>query len=291
MFLRFILVFILALAAVATGAAPLRVVADIAPVQSLVAQVMGDVGAPDLLIPPRFAPHDAALRPSQARMLQGADIVFWVGPSLTPWLPKLLKNLAGNAEKIRLSDTPNLTLLPYRGGVLAEGTDPHLWLDPKNAQIMLGEIANVLARKDPNNASLYRSNAARGQAEIAAQAAQIQVNLAPLRNTGFLVYHDSTQYFESRFSLTNKGVIVKGDANTPTAAGLAKAKSALATQQIKCVFTEPQFRATAAQTIIAQTQAKIAVADPLGSELPLGAGFYSQLLADLAQSFSNCLSR
>ncbi|MEC8041367.1 MAG: zinc ABC transporter substrate-binding protein [Pseudomonadota bacterium] len=63
-----------------------RVVTDIAPVHALVAQVMGDLGAPDLLVDPGSSPHSYAMRPSQARALEKADLVFWIGEPLTPWL-------------------------------------------------------------------------------------------------------------------------------------------------------------------------------------------------------------
>ena len=85
------------LLACATGAAAdvPRVLADIAPVQSLVARVMQGVGTPDLLIPPGVSAHDMALRPSQARALSRADLVVWVGPEMSPWLGRALEAIEG----------------------------------------------------------------------------------------------------------------------------------------------------------------------------------------------------
>ena len=62
-----------------------KVVVDIAPVHSLVSMVMKGVGEPTLIIPANASPHDYALRPSAAKALQNADIIFWMGSSLTPW--------------------------------------------------------------------------------------------------------------------------------------------------------------------------------------------------------------
>nr|WP_244956930.1 zinc ABC transporter substrate-binding protein [Enterovibrio norvegicus] len=78
------------------------VAVDIAPLHSLVSQVMEGVGEPDLLIPAESSPHEYTLRPSQAKALSNADVVFWMGEGLTPWLEKALDNVAGSAEKVEM---------------------------------------------------------------------------------------------------------------------------------------------------------------------------------------------
>ena len=89
-----------------------RVVTDIAPVHGLVAEVMAGVAVPDLLLPPGTTPHDYALRPSDARAMQQADLVFWVGEGLTPWLARSLENVAPDAQVVELLATEGTTLLP-----------------------------------------------------------------------------------------------------------------------------------------------------------------------------------
>ncbi|SFS02523.1 zinc ABC transporter substrate-binding protein [Yoonia litorea] len=91
-----------------------RVMTDIAPIHSLTAQVMGDLGTPDVLLPPGADPHDFALRPSDAQALGDADIVFWVGEGLTPWLAEPLETLAGSAAHISLLETEGWTQLDIR---------------------------------------------------------------------------------------------------------------------------------------------------------------------------------
>lgn len=113
--LRGLAVSLAALVASPAWAAP-RVVADIAPVHSIVAAVMAGVGAPDLLIRPGVSEHDAALRPSDAAALDAADLVVWVGPALTPWLEGPLDTLAGGATRVTLMEAPGVTLLPRREG-------------------------------------------------------------------------------------------------------------------------------------------------------------------------------
>jgi zinc transport system substrate-binding protein len=91
-----------------------RVMTDIAPIHSLTAQVMGDIGAPDLLLPPGADPHDFALRPSDAEALDNADLVIWVGEALTPWLEDPLETLAPDATKIALLETEGWESLGFR---------------------------------------------------------------------------------------------------------------------------------------------------------------------------------
>lgn len=98
------------------GAEPPRVLADVPPVQSLVARVMQGVGTPGLLLPPGTSPHHHALRPSDARALGNADLVVWIGPGLTPSLVRPLDSLASGARVLMLTGVPGMHLRPLRTG-------------------------------------------------------------------------------------------------------------------------------------------------------------------------------
>ncbi|SES93540.1 zinc ABC transporter substrate-binding protein [Oceanicella actignis] len=115
----------LMLLAPAALAGPPRVAADIPPIAALAARAMAGVGAPELILPPGASPHDAALRPSDARRLAQADLVIWVGPALTPWMAKALDALAPQARRLTLLDVPGLPLLPAPQGHAHHGHDDH----------------------------------------------------------------------------------------------------------------------------------------------------------------------
>ena len=113
-----------ALATAGTAHAEVPAVAvDIAPVHSLVARVMEGVGEPDLIVPPGASPHGYSLRPSEAKALQGAGIVFWIGPDLTPWLAETIMTLAPDADALELLAAPGTTELELREGALFEAHD------------------------------------------------------------------------------------------------------------------------------------------------------------------------
>jgi zinc transport system substrate-binding protein len=97
-----------------------RVATDIAPVHSLVSRVMAGVGEADLVIPSGASPHAYSLRPSEAAALQDADIVFWIGPDLTPWLADAIGTLASDATVSALMDVDGTIELPFRENALFE---------------------------------------------------------------------------------------------------------------------------------------------------------------------------
>ena len=100
-----------------------QVAVDIAPVHSLVARVMEGVGTPDLIIQPGASPHEYNLRPSEAGALQDADLIFWIGPDLTPWLTDSIETLAPDAAVTALLETDGTVELEFREGALFEAHD------------------------------------------------------------------------------------------------------------------------------------------------------------------------
>ena len=100
-----------------------NVAVDIAPVHSLVARVMQDVGAPDLIIRSGASPHDYRLRPSEAKALQDANLVIWMGKELTPWMEDAVKTLSTEAAILTLLEKDETTLLEFRESVLFEEHD------------------------------------------------------------------------------------------------------------------------------------------------------------------------
>ena len=102
-----------------------RVAVDIAPVHSLVTRVMEGVGTPDLIIQAGASPHEYSLRPSEAAALQDANLVFWIGSGLTPWLTDTIETLAPNANVTELLEADGTIELEFREGALFEAHDDH----------------------------------------------------------------------------------------------------------------------------------------------------------------------
>jgi zinc transport system substrate-binding protein len=306
-----------------------QVAVDIAPVHSLVARVMDGVGTPDLIIQPGASPHEYSLRPSEAAALQNANLVFWIGPDLTPWLTDTIKTLAPDAAVTALMEVDGTIKLEFREGALFEAHaheddddhvdeahddhdeearhddhdddetgheghgqgahDPHAWLSPQNAMTWLNVIAGQLSAADPDNAGAYFTNAAAGRTEMEALIGEVTATLDPVRDGQFLVFHDAYQYFEMDFDFPASGAISIGDASDPSPARIAEIQDRIAEQGIDCVLAEPQFNPGLVATVLDGTEAGTGMLDPLGSDLEPGPALYSQLIRNLSTALAGCM--
>ena len=297
-----------------------QVAVDIAPVHSLVARVMDGVGTPDLIIQPGASPHEYSLRPSEAAALQNANLVFWIGPDLTPWLTDTIKTLAPDAAVTALMEADGTIELVFREGALFEAHaheddddhvdeahddhddeetgheghgqgahDPHAWLSPQNAMTWLNVIAGQLSAADPDNAGAYFTNAAAGRTEMEALIGEVTATLDPVRDGQFLVFHDAYQYFEMDFDFPASGAISIGDASDPSPARIAEIQDRIAEQGIDCVLAEPQFNPGLVATVLDGTEAGTGMLDPLGSDLEPGPALYSQLIRNLSTALAGCM--
>ena len=307
----------------AAGHAAPKVVASIKPVHSLVASVMQGVAEPQLIIEGAGSPHTYSLRPSQARALQEADLIFWIGHELEAFLEKPVETIGTGAKSIELIDAHGLVKLPFREGGAFEGHDhgedghegddhaghdhdethghddghghahgafdAHIWLDPENAKAMVSEIAEALSAADPDNAAAYEANAAKTVERIETMRTDIDARLTPLRGKGFIVFHDGYQYFEKRFGVTASGSITVSPEVMPGAERVTEIKARIGELGATCVFAEPQFEPKLIQVVTEGTDARSGVLDPLGAELADGPDLYFGLIDGLASSMEQCL--
>jgi zinc transport system substrate-binding protein len=291
-------------AATAAGEAP-RVVATIKPVHALVARVMAGAGEPAPLLQGAASAHTYSLRPSEARLLASADLVFWIGPDYEAFLVRPLAAL-GNGRAVALIDAEGITTLaPRQGGLWHKDDghghghpredgggprDTHIWLDPANAIAMTAAIADALAEADPGRASLYAANAAAARAEIEALDRRLAKALAPLANRPYFVFHDAYQYFEARYGLRPAGAIMVTPGHLPGARRLGAIRARIEQAGALCVFAEPQFEPRLVETVAAGTPARTGVLDPLGMTTPAGAAAYAAILEGLAGALTACLT-
>lgn len=276
-----------ALATAASAEVP-RVVTDFAPVQSLVQQVMGDLGQPAMILPAGGDPHDFQMKPSQASSLADAQVIFWVGPELMPALGDAIGTLGGKATVVGLLRDGGGHVRQFADG---EGTDPHAWLDPENAIAWLGTISATLSSADPEHAAIYRANADQAVTSIQMLDADLTALLAPVKTKPFIVFHDALGYFGDHYGLNIAGAIELGDATTPGAAQLQKIRDLVADSGAICVFPEagrdPKFIAT-----IIDDKARVgAPQDVEALTLTGGPELYATLLRNLGQSISDCLAK
>jgi zinc transport system substrate-binding protein len=274
---------------------PLRVVASIKPVHALVAGVMAGAGEPTLLVTGGRSPHAYALRPSEARALERADVVFWVGDALETFLQKPLRALSGDARIVALHQAEGVVLLDT--GETGDGrdhdhgaVDMHIWLDPINAKAMVSAIAAALGDADPDRAAVYAANAERLRARLDRLDAELAADLAPVAGRRYVVFHDAYRYFEKRYRLSPVGAITVNPARQPGARTVRAIRERITDLGAVCVFGEPQFEPALVAAVIEGTSARPAVLDPLGADLEPGVDAYFTLMRNLAKSLVGCLA-
>jgi len=297
-----------------------KVVVDIAPVHSLVSMVMKGVGEPTLIIPANASPHDYTLRPSAAKALQNADIIFWMGSSLTPWLDRATTTLMKDAQMIALLDTEDTIILEVRDELTFDadhgdheehedhdehdehkdhvsehkdghehhGIDPHAWLSAKNASVWLSVIAAHLSEIDPKNKETYKTNAAVGQKDITDLATDISKTLSGVQGRSFIVYHDAFQYFENDFNFTAAGAISPSDAAPVSPARIAAIRSMIEKEGIDCILSEPQYSQGLIQSVSSGTEVNLGIIDAIGAGITIGPDLYNTLMRNMAKTFADC---
>jgi len=286
-----------------------RVVATIKPIHSLVAAVMGELGAPTLIVKGGASPHAYSLKPSDAQALEAADVVFWTGHGLELFLEEALDTLAVEAEVVQLAAVPGVELLAVREGGAFEPhedeehdeerdeheeqagkTDMHFWLDPINTRTLTSAVAETLAVADPEHAQAYRANARAYNDELVALTGELDAALAGVKGKPFIVFHDAYQYFEQRFGLSVAGSITVTPDSMPGAQRVNELRGKIVESGATCVFAEPQFQPTIVAAIIEGTGARAGELDPEGANLEEGPDLYRQLLANIATGLNDCLT-
>jgi zinc transport system substrate-binding protein len=412
-------------ASMSAAHADVNVVASIKPVHSLVAGVMQGVGTPSLIIEGAGSPHSYALKPSQARQLQNADLVFWMSHDLEAFLEKSIEGIAANATAIALADSHGIKKLTFREGGAFDAHDhgdhddhddhghddhddhghddhdkheehghddhddhghddhdkheehghddhddhghddhdeheehghddhdehghddhdkheehghddhdehghddhdkheehghddhdehghddhdkheehghddhdhgefdPHVWLDPINAKAMLHEIEEALSAADPANAAAYEANAEKMMGDLDNLVAEITADLRPVKDKGFIVFHDAYQYFENRFGVSAVGSITVSPEVMPGAQRISELQEKVNSLDGTCVFSEPQFEPKLVSTVTENTNAGTGVLDPLGTSIDNGPELYFTLIRNMSYSIKDCLT-
>jgi zinc transport system substrate-binding protein len=292
--MRYIISFLLASAALPAAAEVPRVVTDIPPVQALVAQVMGDLGTPVLLLEKGADEHDFALRPSQMRDISQADLVVWIGPALTPWLDRALAS--NPAPALALLDAEGTKTRAFAEGEADEvgeapgSVDPHAWMDPQNAEAWLDLIAARLTELDPADGATYNANAATAKVKLQAMDAEIDSMMKPLADQHFVTFHAAYGYFAAHYGLTGASSLALGDAAAPGAARLSDLAAGMKAGRFACAFPEIQHDPAVLTQIMQGSATRLGgTLDPVGSSLEFGPGAYEDLMMRIATTLQACL--
>ena len=304
--------FIFLLSVSTTAMSEIKVVTSIKPIHSLASYLMQGISSPSLIVEGSNSPHNFTLKPSHAKMLQQADIVFWVGENLETPLEKPIKSISKKSKVIELLEINGLKKLAFREKNIFEGHDdhghkkhddhgdkkhddhghahgdhdPHIWLDPSNAKVIAKKMTKELVSLDKENASTYKVNLKKLVKEIDILIKDVKNNTN--KNASFIVFHDAYQYFEKKFRVNAIGALTVNTDVLPGAEQLKDIRNVIKKKNAKCIFSEPQFNPNIINAIAKDTNIKTGVLDPHGSTLPADKNQYFMLIKNISNSLKTC---
>lgn len=300
---RLFVAFTFSLFAIGSAQAEVRVLTSIKPLQLIAAAVQDGVAVPEVLLPPGASPHNYALRPSDVRKVQSVDLLYWIGPDMEGFLPRVLKGRS--LPSVAVQDLPGMKLRHFaedshshaeeadehdhdhRPGTL----DAHLWLSPINARVIATRIAADLSAADPANAARYQSNLKAFNERLDALDTRLKARLAGIAGKPYFVFHEAFDYFEDAYGLKHAGVFSVAAEVQPGAQHVAAMRARLQQVGKTCVFSEPPLRPRLAETLVAGLPVKLAELDALGGYTPATAQGYEQVLEKLGNNLAGCLEQ
>ena len=164
--------------------------------------------------------------------------------------------------------------------------DPHIWLDPVNAKVILKEMAEHLIENDSKNEATYKSNLKKALNDIDKLTADVKAELN--KSVASIVFHDAYQYFEERFNVNILGAFTVNTDVMPGAEQLKEIREVIEHDKVACVFSEPQFNPDIIKAVAKDMNIKTGVVDPLGATLNPGKSLYFDLIRNMSASFKGC---
>ena len=144
----------------------LNIVTSIPPLNALTAGITEGISEPTMIIPAGVSHHHHTFKPSTMRALQNADVLIWIGPNLETFLQKPIQNLSPSTTLITIEKIPTLRKYGIRNNTdwmtvhtHESGIDPHVWLDPQNAIVIIENVTQTFSKLDPKNSIAYQNNA------------------------------------------------------------------------------------------------------------------------------------
>lgn len=296
-FVAFVATFLL----IGSAQAEVKVLTSIKPLQLIAAAVQDGVAIPEVLLPPGASPHNYALRPSDVRKVQSVDLVYWIGPDMEGFLPRVLNGRT--LPSVAVQDLPGLKLRRFVEDSHSHGEeadehdhdhrpgslDVHLWLSPVNARVIATKMAADLSAADPANAARYQSNLMAFDDRLDALDLRLKKRLASIEGKPYFVFHEAFDYFEDAYGLKHAGVFSVAAEVQPGAQHVAAMRTRLQDVGKTCVFSEPPLRPRLAETLVAGLPVKLAELDALGGYTPATAQGYEQVLEKLGNDLAGCL--
>lgn len=296
-----------------------RVTVSIFPVYDLVRRVAGPDADVTLLLQPGHNEHSFDPTPKDIEMAASSKLGVMVGLGLDPWMEKLMKEASPNARILKVGDrVPTLTIKEdpigaddhehdedhdddhdhdghADGGKKEEhgehhdhdhegkgAQDPHVWMDPTRAQLIVRAIAEELGRVDAAHAIAYRERATEIDKSLGAVDKEAEDRLKLLKRRGFVTFHGSFGYFAERYKLSILAVIEPFPGSQPTGEYVSKVLTVIKEKKVPALYSEPQLDPRPAKVLADEAKIPLGTLDPVGGN-PDTDSYEKMIRFDVAQ--------
>ncbi|MFC1964367.1 metal ABC transporter solute-binding protein, Zn/Mn family [Chloroflexota bacterium] len=280
-----LLLFIL-LAPLSCGQVPgidekIGVAVTILPQEEFVRSVGGNMVDIVVMVPPGASPHSYEPKPSQIAGLAGVKMYAKVGSGVDFELAWMDKLVAANQEMLVVDCAERVPLLETSEQESEHGgVDPHIWLSPRTARIMVQNIHQGLLALDPAHRDDYQANLDAYLGKITQLDQDIGAALAGVERRTIMAYHPVFNYFARDYNL--EVLAIEQEGKEPTAVDLAHLIAAAREHKIRVIFASPQFNPQSARVIANEIGAEIVFMDPLAGDYVANLrSFLEQLLKTL----------
>ena len=273
------------------------VVVSIKPIHSIVSSLMQGVSTPQLLLESNDSAHSFHLLPSQASILENADLIISISPNFESGLTSALSNYSTSSQII-VAELNLANFYSYRDVDDSqhkghedhnEGYDYHLWLDINNIRLIAKQITQHLIKLDAVNESTYTKNLETLDAKLLQLKKDIDLKLASIGAVNFANYSDTLQYFEKSHNLSQPIIITPFHGSRLSIHAVLKAKKRMKQQHVECLLHTSEVTVKKTKTLTEGMSIKRNEISILGNEFERGPEQYFNLMNNLALQLSQCL--
>lgn len=279
--LKRLLAFILVLGLVGCTPHPqkeqLHIAAAIPPLAAFLDAVVGDACSVQVMIPSGYSPETYAPTPKELATAQEADVYFAIGVPAEG--QAILPHLNPETKVVYLDQAVDAHYPPR---MIGNTPDPHRWLSPKRAKVMVAAVLDTLCELDPANTSLYKNNAHLYMSELEFLDQELQSTLMGLENRSFLVYHPAFGYFAEDYDLNMVALQQEGKEATPQQ--LQETVDWAKTQGVRVIFYQEEIDSRQAEAFARELSGEAVVLNPLSEE-------YCENLRQMATAISEAIKQ
>lgn len=271
----------------APGENSIKVVATFPVLKDLVQQIGGDRIAVRSLLGGMESEHTYTPKPTDILTMREARMLVQIGLGLEVWVDGLIKG-ADNPRLLIVTVSRGIPLLKNQDNIDTPDDsnalgDPHIWLDPENAKLMVRQITKGLLKVDPEHKGYYMGNQAKYIQDLDKTQRRLMLQLKPIRNKKIVTHHAAWSYFARRFGFTIRGSIASQVGTEPSAKHLSNLIRRIKAEKIRVIVSEPQLDPKLPQLLAQKTGAKVVVLTPVPGALPGVETYRSMIEYDVTQ--------